>query len=48
MMQMSAYYISNRHPGLVPGSTAPRTDACGEEWTPAQGRGDGLTSGVAA
>ena len=30
-----------RHPGLVPGSTAPQvTTARAEEWTPAQGRGD--------
>ena len=32
----------NRHPGLVPGSTAQsETSFLGETWTPARGRGDG-------
>jgi len=39
----------NRHAGLVPASTAPQaTTPRVEEWTPAQGRGDGVLLAVEA
>ncbi|MDX5986080.1 tRNA pseudouridine(55) synthase TruB [Sphingomonas echinoides] len=38
---VTVHALSCRHPGLVPGSTMPQTDAREDGWTPAQGRGDG-------
>jgi len=36
----SVLFRPTRHPGLVPGSTAPQAEAPADQWTPAQGWGD--------
>ena len=39
---VTVYSLTFRHPGLVPGSTVQQATSHVEEWTPAQGRGDGI------